>query len=187
MEVLACSSRSEFREWLSLHHADASECWLALKVGEPKSDGFYYLDAVEEALCFGWIDGVKYKLESVPGMITQRFSPRRKGSYWSELNKERCRRLERLGLMTDAGRAVLPDMGAPFVISEDIARIFKGDALLKRNFESFPVLYQRIRLNSIQRESKKPEVYERMLRNFIAKTRAGIIYGLWTDYGRLYP
>ena len=52
MEILACSSRSEFREWMSLHHADASECWLALKVGEPKSDGFYYLDAVEEALCF---------------------------------------------------------------------------------------------------------------------------------------
>ena len=89
--------------------------------------------------------------------------------------------------MTDAGRAVLPDMDAPFVISEDIARIFEGDALLKQNFESFPVLYQRIRLNSIQRESKKPEVYERMLRNFIAKTRAGIMYGLWTDYGRLYP
>ncbi|HJJ31568.1 MAG TPA: YdeI/OmpD-associated family protein [Methanocorpusculum sp.] len=187
MDVLPITSRFEFREWLSLHHADASECWLALKSGEPKSDGLYYLDAVEEALCFGWVDSVKYKLESVPGMTAQRFSPRRKGSYWSELNKERCRRLERLGLMTDAGRAVLPDMDALFVVSEDILRILESDTLLKQNFESFPPLYQRVRLNSIQRECKKPDVYERMIRNFIAKTRKGVMYGSWTDYGRLYP
>ena len=59
-------------------------------------------------MCFGWIDSTTKKMDN--GVTAQRLAPRRKGSLWSELNKERCRRMERLGLMTDAGRAILPDM-----------------------------------------------------------------------------
>ena len=66
------------------------------------------IDAVEEAMCFGWIDSTTKKMDN--GITAQRLAPRRKGSLWSELNKERCRRMERLERMTDAGRAVLPDM-----------------------------------------------------------------------------
>lgn len=74
---------------------------------------------MEEALCFGWIDSTVKRLEN--GVATQRLAPRRKHSVWSELNKERCRRMEKLGLMTDAGRAVLPNMSpSGFVIGEDI-------------------------------------------------------------------
>jgi len=66
-----------------------------------------YLDAAEEALSFGWIDGVKKK---TPGSeLAQRLSPRSKKSSWTELNKER-RRLEQLGLMRDEGRRFLPGM-----------------------------------------------------------------------------
>jgi len=187
MDILPVENREEFRRWLVSHHADRDECWLALKTGEPKPGAFYYLDAVEEALCFGWIDGVKYKFEARPGFIAQRFSPRRMRSYWSELNKERARRLIRLGLMTEFGRAVLPDLDAEFVVFDDLQQVINSDEVLKRNFSSFPLVYQRIRLNSIQRESKKPDVYERMVRNFIEKTREGKMYGAWNDYGRLYP
>ena len=67
--------------------------------------GKVYNDAVEEALCFGWIDSTLKKLPD--GRLAQRLSPRRKGSHWTELNRARCKELEERGLMTDAGRAAL--------------------------------------------------------------------------------
>ena len=104
--ILKIKSRLEFRKWLTANHDCETECWIALKRGEPKNDGeLYYLDAVEEALCFGWIDSIT---KPINGERFQRFTPRKKNSPWTELNKERVRRLEKLGLMTDAGRAVLP-------------------------------------------------------------------------------
>jgi hypothetical protein len=73
-----------------------------VKRGRPIDNGtFWYIDAVEEAMCFGWIDSTTKKMDN--GITAQRLAPRRKGSLWSELNKERCRRMERLGRMTDAG------------------------------------------------------------------------------------
>ena len=107
--VLTIHSRRDLREWFSLHAAEASECWVEVKRGKPVDlEVFYYIDAVEEALCFGWIDST---YREINGIRMQRFSPRKKNSPWTELNKERVRRLEKLGLMTDAGRAVLPPMG----------------------------------------------------------------------------
>ena len=107
--LLPAKNRSEFREWLIKNHQSEKECWVVVKRGRPiDSETFWYIDAVEEALCFGWIDSTTKKTER--GVAAQRFAPRKKGSLWSELNKERCRRMERLGKMTDAGRKVLPDM-----------------------------------------------------------------------------
>ena len=72
------------------------ECWVVVKRGRPIDDEtFWYIDAVEEAMCFGWIDSTTKKMDN--GVTAQRLAPRRKGSLWSELNKERCRRMERLG------------------------------------------------------------------------------------------
>lgn len=73
------------------HHNNAKECWVTVKKGKPSDDAFlYYLDAVEEALCFGWIDSTNRIHD---GRTLKRFSPRKKSSQWSELNIERCRRL----------------------------------------------------------------------------------------------
>ena len=65
-----------------------------------------YIDVVEEALCFGWIDSTLKKLPD--GRLAQRLSPRRKNSHWTELNKQRCQDLEKRGLMTLAGKRVIP-------------------------------------------------------------------------------
>ena len=116
--ILSIQNRDEFRQWLITHHATEKECWVKVKRGRPMDDGtFWYVDAVEEAMCFGWIDSTLKRLD---GEAYQRFAPRTKGSLWSELNKERCRRMERLGRMTDAGRDVLPDMspGGPHRVAE---------------------------------------------------------------------
>ena len=107
--LLNVQSRGELREWLMQNHQKENECWVVVKRGKPINDEtFWYIDAVEEALCFGWIDSTTKKLSK--NITAQKLCPRRPRSNWSELNKERCRRMERLGLMTDAGRAVLPDM-----------------------------------------------------------------------------
>lgn len=182
--VLQVKNRTEFRQWLALHSSKETECWIEVKRGRPLSpDLFYYLDAVEEALCFGWIDSTHLVID---GVRMQRFTPRRKRSMWTELNKERVRRLEKLGLMTDAGRAVLPAMGArSFRIDPDIEAALK-QARLWSKFKSFPPLYQRVRAGNLAFYKKRdPFMYEQMLSHLIAETGKGRMFGEWNDYGRL--
>lgn len=154
INLLGSKNRDELREWLKDHHKTETECWVIVKRGRPKDDStFWYIDAVEEAMCFGWIDSTTKKLDS--GITAQRLAPRRPGSLWSELNKERCRRLEKLGRMTDAGRAVLPDMSPDgFVIDADILNALKQEPVIWDNFCNFPSLYQRVRVDTIQIKKK---------------------------------
>lgn len=183
--LLTASSREELRRWLEENHDSESECWVAVKRGRPVDDGtFWYIDAVEEAICFGWIDGTTKTMDD--GVTVQRLAPRRKGSRWSELNKERCRRMERLGRMTDAGRAVLPDMSEDgFIIDEDILEALKADPVVWSNFMSFPALYRRVRIDTIQIKKGQPELFRSRLKKLLDNTRSGVMYGEWNDNGRL--
>ena len=178
------TDRAAFRAWLDRHHATERECWVATRRGRPIDDrAFWYLDAVEEALCFGWIDSV-WKV--IDGISLQRFSPRKPRSPWTELNKERVRRLEKLGLMTDAGRAVLPPMGPrSFKVDPDVIVALK-DARCWSKFKNFPPLYQRVRAYNVAfYKVRDPESYEKALANLIAHTKRGETFGEWSDYGRL--
>ena len=84
-------------------------------------------------MCFGWIDSTTKKLNS--GETVQKLAPRRKRSVWSELNKERCRRMEKIGRMMDAGRAVLLDMSlSNFKIDKDILKGLQADTQVWENF-----------------------------------------------------
>lgn len=183
--LLDVKSRKELRDWLLRNHDKESECWIVVKRGRPVDDGtFWYIDAVEEALCFGWIDSTTKKISD--DVTAQRLCPRRPRSNWSELNKERCRRMERLGLMTDAGRAVLPDMSENgFSIDEAILQELKADDVVWGNFCRQPELYKRIRIDTIQIKKKQPEIFRSRLDKFIENTRNGILYGEWNDNGRL--
>ncbi|MDD3416685.1 MAG: thymidylate synthase [Clostridia bacterium] len=183
--ILTAKNRDELRAWLIDNHNKEKECWVVVKRGRPVDDNiFWYIDAVEEAMCFGWIDSTTKKLDS--GITVQKLAPRRKSSLWSELNKERCRRMERLGKMTDAGRAVLPDMSSNgFVIDEDILKALKADSVVWENFNKFPPLYQRVRIDTIQIKKKQPELFQSRLKKLIENTRKGIMYGEWNDNGRL--
>lgn len=185
VNLLSANNRAELREWLEKNHKTEKECWVVVKRGRPKDDGtFWYIDAVEEAMCFGWIDSTTKKLDS--GITAQRLAPRRKGSLWSELNKERCRRMEKLGRMTEAGRMVLPDMSPQgFLIDEDIMKALRAEQEVWDNFNKFPALYQRVRIDTIQIKKNNPELFQSRLEKFIANTKAGIMYGEWNDNGRL--
>ena len=182
--VLDVKNRSEFREWLTGHAADEKECWVAVRRGKPSdSDTFWYLDAVEEALCFGWIDSIH---KNIGDVRMQRFTPRKKYSPWTELNKERVRRLEKLGLMTAAGRAVLPAMGVrSFRADPEIESAMKK-ARAWTKFRSFPPLYQRIRAYNVAFYKKRdPDQYGKALRHLVEETKKGRMFGEWNDYGRL--
>ena len=104
--LLEFTQRQQLRDWLQENHASAKECWVVMSRAKNPVGVLPYLDVVEEALCFGWIDSTMKRLPD--GRLAQRLSPRRKKSHWTELNKERCRRLIQEGKMTDAGLNVIP-------------------------------------------------------------------------------
>jgi uncharacterized protein YdeI (YjbR/CyaY-like superfamily) len=149
----------------------------------PEHPTVEYLDTVEEALCFGWIDGIAKRYSSHE--LAQRFTPRKRRSNWTELNKARARRLIRLGLMTEAGRATLPDLDAEFVIAADIITVLQSQPDTWSNFQQFPDLYQRVRIGYIEEMRKNPTEFERRLQNFIKQTAANKLFGNWNDGGRL--
>ena len=183
-KLLEIHSREEFRDWLSQNGKSKRECWIAVKRGKPVDPNvFYYLDAVEEAICFGWIDSVQKQID---GVIYQRFSPRKNAKQWTELNKERARRLIRLGLMTPAGKKVLPPLGArSYHLDPDVEEALKK-ARCHSKFKAFPPLYQRVRASNVAFYKKKePEVYAIALKRLIEATKKGEMYGEWNDYGRL--
>jgi uncharacterized protein YdeI (YjbR/CyaY-like superfamily) len=105
-ETLLVTTQEEWREWLTEHHGEYKEIWLVYYKKASGKTGISYEEAVEEALCFGWIDGAikGIDLETYAG----RFTPRRAKSPWSDSNRERVARLLRAGRMTEAGLAVLP-------------------------------------------------------------------------------
>jgi uncharacterized protein YdeI (YjbR/CyaY-like superfamily) len=102
VKVVRFKSAAAFRRWLEKNHAAAPE----LQVGFYKKDsglgGLTYREAVDEALCFGWIDGLVNKIDAVS--YTHRFTPRRPGSIWSNINVAKVARLTAAGLMHPAGR-----------------------------------------------------------------------------------
>ncbi len=104
-ETFIARDREEWRTWLAEHHAQAGEIWLLVgKKGSPEP-GASYDEAVEEALCFGWIDGQAKRWNEHRYAV--RFTPRRPGSVWAESNKARVERLIAEGRMTAAGLAVV--------------------------------------------------------------------------------
>ncbi|ODJ58707.1 YdeI/OmpD-associated family protein [Brochothrix thermosphacta] len=177
------TTRKDLRNWLVANSKTETECWLVMSISI-QTDTLLYLDIVEEALCFGWIDGVKKKLPD--NRLIQRISPRSKRSNWTELNKARVRRLEALGLMTTAGRSVLPEMD-PNLFEWDarIVEALQQDDVVYQNFITFPILYQTIRIDTIQSYKKDTELFNKRLEKLIKYTKANKMYGSWHDNGRL--
>ena len=97
-------SAAEFRKWLERHHASEPFLWIGYWKKDASKKGIAYLEAVDEALCFGWIDGLVKGIDAE--RYKQRFSPRKPGSIWSTINVGKVKALEAAGRMTDAGRAV---------------------------------------------------------------------------------
>lgn len=177
------TSRDELRNWLHTRGKVEKSCWVMISI-KPVPNTLLYLDVVEESLCFGWIDGVKKKISET--QLAQRLSPRSKRSSWTELNKERVRRLEKLGFMHDEGRKVLPVMEPnAFIIDGVIEQRLKEDHQVYANFMAFPTLYQNVRIDTIQSVKNQPALFQSRLNRFITHTKENKMYGQWHDNGRL--
>lgn len=146
-DVLEFAGREEFRRWLEEHGQSSGGVWLLFgKAGGPKT--IRAAEALEEALCFGWIDGQMRRIDE--GSYKKYFSPRREDSRWSEKNKALVRSLEERGLMTDHGRRKIeearksgrwdaPDLMA--LTGEQLARfsaLLEGYEPAFTNFQAMP-------------------------------------------------
>jgi uncharacterized protein YdeI (YjbR/CyaY-like superfamily) len=106
-ETLYVTNRDGFRKWLIENHKVKKEIWLIQYKKATRKPSMNYVEAVEEAICFGWIDGLEKGMDAERYAL--RFSPRRPKSNWTETNKERARKMISEGRMTEAGLATLPN------------------------------------------------------------------------------
>lgn len=170
LPTLYVSERGAWRAWLEKKFTSEPEIWL---VYPKKSSGrpcILYNDAVEEALCFGWIDS-KIKTLDEHNRI-QRYSPRRPGSGFSQPNKERLRWLLDSNLIhptvVPTAREVLSE---EFVFPPDIVEAIKRDSRAWENYRRFSDAYKRIRVAWIDGARERPVEFEKRLNHFLKKTR----------------
>jgi uncharacterized protein YdeI (YjbR/CyaY-like superfamily) len=163
--ALHAKDRAAWRSWLAKNRTKESAIWLILFHKNSETSCINYNDAVEEALCFGWIDSVKYKrdLESA----YQMFTPRKPKSIWSKLNKERVDRLTDAGLITSAGQKLI-DLAKQTgtwdalneidneIIPEDLEAALKKNKVAKSNFEAFSSSAKKVILYWIK-SAKRPD------------------------------
>ena len=105
-ETLYVTTRDEFRKWLIQNHKTKKEIWLIQYKKSAKKPSINYVEAVEEAICFGWIDNIEKGMDAE--RYATRFSPRKAKSNWTNTTKERARKMIVEGRMTEAGRVTLP-------------------------------------------------------------------------------
>jgi uncharacterized protein YdeI (YjbR/CyaY-like superfamily) len=140
-------TRAAWRRWLAKHHADSPPVWLIYDKQETGKCRLRYAEAVEEALCFGWIDSLVKTIDESRYM--QFFSPRKARSAWSMLNKARVARLIDLGLMTAAGLVKVEaarkdgswtrqDATEALEIPPDLAKALRANPAARKNFQAFP-------------------------------------------------
>ena len=176
-KTLYVKSRKEWRRWLAKNHAKAKEIWLIYfkkHTGKPRIP---YNDAVEEALCYGWIDSTAKRVDDE--RTAQRYTPRREGSGVSEMNLERARRLVKNGRMTRFGiEKIKVHLMKKSELPEDIIRAVRKDAEAWANYRKFSDTYKRIRIGFIEGARGRPKMFKRRLEYFLKMTKKGKKFGM---------
>jgi len=169
-KILVTSERKVWRDWLSENFEKEREVWFVFPMKETGEKSLSYNDAVEEALCFGWIDSTIKHLD--PLHRIQRFTPRKKNSSYSRPNIERLIWLESQGMIHPQVRASILDLIlTPYEFPRDILESIQSNDRAWENFQAFPEAYKRIRIAYIDGARKRPLEFKRRLENFLSKTR----------------
>jgi len=146
-------NREAWRAWLTENHQTDKGLWLLIRKKHAGKSGLTYLEALEEALCFGWIDGILKRIDDEKHMV--RFSPRRKNSIWSQHNKRRVRKLIEEGRMTPAGLTRIKDAKANgqwtkaavrediTVVPAELTEALAASEQARLNFENLAPSYRR--------------------------------------------
>lgn len=168
---LHVTTRARWRAWLERHHDKESEIWLVYNKKRSRLPRVSYEDAVEEALCFGWIDGIAKPIDE--NRYAQRFTPRREKSNWSDSNRRRFAKLVKERRMTPAGMARRPGRkaaanrppaadGVPRYVQE----AFRNNPGAKRFFDGLARSYRRLYVRWID-SAKREETRQKRLREAI--------------------
>jgi uncharacterized protein YdeI (YjbR/CyaY-like superfamily) len=184
---LYVADREQWRNWLSKNHAAKTGIWLVFYNKQASTPTIAYEAAIEEALCFGWIDGIVKKIDDA--RYTRKFTPRREDSGWSALNKKRAARMIRQGRMTEVGLAKInaakksglwdkdPRPAISFDVPPEFAKALARNKKAKENFDKLAPTYRRHYIAWIA-IAKMPETKKRRIDESIALLERGQKLGL---------
>ena len=168
-------SRKEWRAWLKKNHAKEKKVWLIIYRKSSQTRSVYYDEAVEEALCFGWIDSRPSKRDSESYYLT--FSQRNPKSKWSKINRERITKLSKEDLVAPAGKRMVElakrsgtwtalDSSDKGIIPDDLASAFRKSKRAHENFIKFPPSSRKAILEWVH-SAKKPETRMKRIREVV--------------------
>jgi uncharacterized protein YdeI (YjbR/CyaY-like superfamily) len=172
---------SAFRAWLEKNHATASELFVGYYKKHTDKFNYSWAETVDEALCFGWIDGIRKRIDDDRYMI--RFTPRKPRSNWSEVNIKRVAELKKQGLMHAAGLAAFEARDAAKSkqlakarrdpkLDADYEKTFRKDNQAWEFFQSQPPGYRRLAIGWVM-SAKKPATREKRLNTLIEDSKSG--------------
>jgi uncharacterized protein YdeI (YjbR/CyaY-like superfamily) len=175
-KILHVTNPKDWRDWLKKNYKTEKEIWLVYYkkgTGKPRIE---YNDAVEQALCFGWIDSIVKTLDEE--RTAQRFSPRKPKAKYSQANIERLRTLVAQKKVIKEVAETLEDvLNEEFIIPSDILKTIKANDEAWRNFQKFSDSYKRIRIAFIDGARNRPEEFKKRLRHFIEMTGKNKMFG----------
>jgi uncharacterized protein YdeI (YjbR/CyaY-like superfamily) len=175
-QTIYITTRTDWRDWLKKNYKTEKEIWLVYPrkgTGKPRIE---YNDAVEEALCFGWIDSIVKKLDEE--RTVQRFSPRKPKARYSQANIERLRMLvAKKKVIKEVAETLGDILNEEFIIPPDILKAIQADKEAWKNFQKFSDSYKRIRIAFIDGARKRPEEFQKRLRYFIEMTEKNKMFG----------
>ena len=171
-----------FRAWLEQHHETETEVWVGMYKKHTGRQGMSWSQAVDQALCFGWIDGLLRRIDDERHM--QRFTPRKPTSNWSKVNIAKVAELERQGLMRPAGRAAFErrtearsgvyafERDEPAALSPEQDTLLRANSAAAAFFDAQPPWYRRTVIHWVT-SAKREDTRERRLRQLIDDSAAG--------------
>jgi uncharacterized protein YdeI (YjbR/CyaY-like superfamily) len=184
MKIVFVKSQSDFRAWLEAHHDKHSELWVGFYKKDSGKKGITYPEALDEALCFGWIDGVRKSIDEKSYMI--RFCPRKARSNWSRVNIKRVAELTELGLMKPPGNHAFErrdrtkdgpySYERPGKLNEDYEKLIRSNAQAWNFFSTQPPGYRRT-ITWWVISAKKEETRLRRLATLIEASEKGVRLG----------
>jgi len=176
-KTLNIKSRNEWRKWLKKNYKTEKEIWLVFHNKSSDKQGITYEEAVEEALCFGWIDSTVKKIEKHSRV--QRFTPRNPKSSYSQLNKERVKKLIEKKKVITSVLKILGDLeNEKFIFPIDIIEEIRKNKEAWVNYQKFSEAYKRIRIAFIDDARIRPDIFRTRLNYFLKMTAKNKQYGL---------
>jgi uncharacterized protein YdeI (YjbR/CyaY-like superfamily) len=170
--------RKEWRKWLEENQSSKKEIWVIIHKKRSGKKGLKYQEAVEEAICFGWIDSKMQSIDEI--RFRQRFSPRKKNSIWSKNNKETAEKLIQAGKMKQAGFEAINEAKRngkwdkaysskmPLIVPEDLSEALKENELAWRKFSDFSNS-TKLRYIYWVESAKKNETRQRRINDLVKK------------------